>query len=398
MKSYYLICYFICLSFCTQAQTTNPLHQLLNVHPEYFEQIKAPKHQVQIIYTQINRSTEGVPQFKTFTYGTNTDNYYYPASTVKMPTAFLALEKINQLHIKGLDKYSTMKTSAATAPQTSVEADSSANDLRASIAHYIKKIFLVSDNDAYNRLYEFLGQAYLNKKLYAKGYTDSRIIHRLSVGGFDVEGNRLTNPVHFYNENNELLYHQGEVYSQSPHLFAIPQQIRGVGYWDDDKEKVIEEAFDFSYKNYVSLQDLHDMLQAVMFPTAVSPERRFDLTNDDYKFLKEWMSKTPKQSEEPRYDEPDNYVKFFWQDHDSTAVIPSHIKIYNKVGWAYGFLTDVSYVVDTKNNIDYFIAANIHVNENQIYNDGVYEYETIGLPFFANLGQVIYDYELKRKR
>ncbi|MDP9231009.1 MAG: glycoside hydrolase family 9 protein, partial [Bacteroidota bacterium] len=34
-----------------------------------------------------------------------------------------------------------------------------------SIAQYIKKIFLVSDNDAYNRLYEFLGQQTINDKL-----------------------------------------------------------------------------------------------------------------------------------------------------------------------------------------------------------------------------------------
>ena len=51
--------------------------------------------------------------------------------------------------------------------------------------------------------------------------------------------------------------------------------------------------------------------------------------------------------------------------------------IFNKVGWAYGFLSDVSYVVDFENKVEFLVAAVIHVNENQTYNDGVYEYEKI---------------------
>jgi len=31
-------------------------------------------------------------------------------------------------------------------------------------------------------------------------------------------------------------------------------------------------------------------------------------------------------------------------------------------------------------------------------NDSKYDYETVGHPFMKNLGRVIYEYELKRKR
>jgi hypothetical protein len=40
----------------------------------------------------------------------------------------------------------------------------------------------------------------------------------------------------------------------------------------------------------------------------------------------------------------------------------------------------------------------INTNTDGIYNDGKYEYKTIGFPFMKNLGQLIYGYELKRKR
>jgi hypothetical protein len=44
------------------------------------------------------------------------------------------------------------------------------------------------------------------------------------------------------------------------------------------------------------------------------------------------------------------------------------------------------------------LTATILVNENQIFNDGNYEYDTIGKPFLANLGRVIYEFEMGRKK
>jgi len=38
----------------------------------------------------------------------------------------------------------------------------------------------------------------------------------------------------------------------------------------------------------------------------------------------------------------------------------------------------------------------VQSNENGIYNDGRYEYETVTYPFLKNIGQVIYQEELKR--
>ncbi len=72
--------------------------------------------------------------------------------------------------------------------------------------------------------------------------------------------------------------------------------------------------------------------------------------------------------------------------------------IFNKVGDAYGYLTDVAYVMDTKNNIEFMVAATIHVNGNGVFNDGVYEYASKGFPFFKDLGNLIYAVELKRRQ
>lgn len=375
----------------------NPLLDIIKTNKSAFGDIfDRPDHyELQIIYTQIDRDKNNVPHFQSHYYHLDSANYFYPASTVKMPTAFVALEKLNQFKIKGLDKFTPMRNGVGVAPQTEAAIDASAKNLLPSIAHYIKKIFLVSDNDAYNRLYEFVGQADLNKSLHEKGFTDLRLIHRLSAPNYNATTNKHTNPVTFY-KNDQVLYHQDEVYSEAPTDLGLQNEIKGKGYANNEGN-IVNEPFDFTAKNYISLQNLHDILKTVLFPESVPVHQRFDFTEADYQFLYKYMSMTPKISDYPKYDKPDGYVKFFMFGGDAPT-IPDHIKIFNKVGDAYGYLTDVAYVVDTKNKVEFMVAATIHVNDNRIYNDGVYEYDGVGFPFFRELGNLIYGYELKRER
>ena len=65
--------------------------------------------------------------------------------------------------------------------------------------------------------------------------------------------------------------------------------------------------------------------------------------------------------------------------------ITKNIKIYNKVGDAYGYLIDCAYIEDTDADIGFFLTAVIHVNADKIYNDNKYEYDETGLPFLAKL-------------
>ena len=78
--------------------------------------------------------------------------------------------------------------------------------------------------------------------------------------------------------------------------------------------------------------------------------------------------------------------------------IPEHIKIFSKTGGAYGYLIDNAYIVDLDTGVEFLLSAVIHTNRDGIYNDDRYEYETEGYPFMRNLGQLIYDHELQRKR
>jgi hypothetical protein len=144
---------------------------------------------------------------------------------------------------------------------------------------------------------------------------------------------------------------------------------------------------------------MQQMLQSVMFPQSVPREQRFNLGKDDYTFLYRYLSQYPSETPDPKYDAEtfyDSYVKFFFRD--STHRMPPDIRVFNKVGWAYGFLTDVSYVADFHNGVEFMLAATLYVNSNDILNDGTYDYETVGWPFLYQLGQTVYRYELGRDR
>ena len=385
--------------FIACSQDNNLIEQLLLQNKSKFEAVvnNPAKFELQIIYTQIDRDKHNVPYFTEYKYRVDKSQYFYPASSIKFPAAVLALHKINELNIKGLSKNSRMQIDSAYKEQTKVLYDSSSFNLRPSIAHYIKKLFITSDNDAFNRLYEFLGQQYLNETLHKKGYLDARIIHRLAVGDGG-ERAKYTNPMSFY-QNNKLIYQQPLQFNDTTYSFPLKNETKGIGFMR--KDKLVNEPMNFTTNNYMSLEALHALLKTVIFPDNVPESMCFNLTNEDYKLLYKSMSILPKESDYPDYKKDttiyDNHVKFFIYG-TSPKINDKNIRIFNKIGLAYGYLIENAYIVDFDKKIEFMLSAVIYVNEDQIFNDDKYEYDTIGFPFLANFGKVIYEYELNRLR
>ena len=379
--------------------TTPPafIESLLLKYPQYFDHILKNRNSLnlQIMYTQINRRANGVPDLVHHYYNVNPDKYFYPASTVKLPIVLLALQKLNELKDKGIDLNTTMLTETDFSGQTSVFNDPTAIDGKPSVAHYIKKILLVSDNDAYNRLYEFLGQQYINAEMKKKGYADVQILHRLNIFLTEAE-NRRTNPVKFYNAEGKLLYEQPA--QNSTLKYAARKDSLGNGYYSGGKIK--NGPMDFSKKNRLGLEDLHKIVISIVFPDKVKASERFKITEEDRRFVLQYMSQYPTESVYPPYAADtvnywSTYCKFLF--YGAERIKPdSNIRIFNKVGDAYGHMIDAAYLVDYKNKIEFFVSAIIYCNSDGILNDDQYDYKTVGYPFMKNLGRVLYDYELKR--
>ena len=374
------------------------MEDLLNSQPQRFATVTQDpeRYRVQIIYTRIDRDAENSPKFTSYRYRVDPEQYFYPASTVKLPAALLALEKINELAIPGLTRDTTMLTGVGSDWQTPALSDSSSPTGLPSVGHYVRKILLVSDNDAFNRLYEFIGQKPLNESLRNKGYENTRIFHRLEVARNAAE-NAKTNPVTFV-DGDKTLYAQEAQISDIDYSHDTPILLGRAEIVDDE---LLNRPKDFSRNNVFALQDLHDMMQALMFPQFVDEQRRFNLTEDDYRFVYHNMSAYPDESGIAAYSDaeryPKGYVKFLMYGGSAPA-IPDNIRIFNKPGDAYGFLTDCAYIVDFKNGVEFLLAASIFTNANETFNDDTYEYDEIALPFLRDLGTAIYEVELARNR
>lgn len=384
------------------SQNKKPIQEIARtIKDSNFQQVfhHPEKYRLQIIYTQIDRDKYNRPHFTTYRYHSAAKYYFNPASTVKMPLAFLALEKLHALDSKvkllGITKHTTMLTDSSYIGENAVVTDSTSKTGLPSLAQYIKRIFLVSDNDAYNRLYEFLGQGYINKRLHAKGYLHSLITRRFAPASEDQ--NRHTNAVRFVDSANQLQYLQPPAYNKDSFQFEATVKI-GNGYMNS-KDSLINGPWDFTRGNRMSLEDLTTIERSFLFPTSVPITQRFDLDSSDTRFLLQYMSQYPGETQYPKYDSTvffDSFTKFYFRYGNHH--IPNYIRIFNKPGWSYGFLTDIAYIVDFKHKVEFMLSCTLYVNEDGIINDGHYDYDSIGFPFLYTLGQGIYQFELKRPR
>jgi hypothetical protein len=402
----YLLSWLILLSACNTDKymqtrhypaTDNFLDTFLRAHAAALGPVFADPdtYQLQIIYTRIDRDAHNRPHFRDYYYRVDPGHYFYPASTVKLAGAALALEKLNDLHIPGLTASTPMFSDSLSGITPAVRRDSTAADGLPSIAHYIKKILLVSDNDAFNRLYEFVGQEEFNRRLWEKGYGRVQIRHRTGLRLDDAK-ERHTNAVRF-EDHGRLLYAQPERYSRL--AFSARHDSAGKAYYNR-QHVLVNSPMNFSDRNRLPLTDAHQLLRSLIFPEAVTKERRFRLTENDYRFLYRCLSQLPAETAYPAYDTMEfypAYVKFLLFGGDRRLKMPEGIRIFNKPGWAYGYLTDVAYIADFTNQVEFMVSATVYVNKDGIIGSR-YEFNETGKPFMKVLGKLLYEHELRRKR
>lgn len=346
-------------------------------HPEKFR--------LQLLLTEIQRDSGARPVLRQQQYRAD-DEYLYPASTVKLAIAALALEYLQQLAVYGVSADAVMQTEPLLPGDMLVNRDDSAASGLPTVRHYVKKILLVSDNDAYNRLYELMGQHYINARLATLGFTGAQILHRLERP-LSAEENRATNAITFYDAGGQLLYRQSA--RHAPAMPARPYTPVGNDYLKDGLLQ--GKALDFSQKNRWTLSHMHRLTQMIMLPETLPVDARLQLTPADLQFLQQQMAQLPGESQDPRYDPAEywpTYVKFLLYGAAKDAEVDPHVHIHNKVGDAYGFLLDSAYVRDDCSGAEFILSAALYVNQDGVLNDDHYDYDTVGLPWLKRLGEL----------
>ena len=252
--------------------------------------------------------------------------------------------------------------------------------LKTTMRRELEKIFVLSDNQANNRLFEFLGQDYINQKFISKGLNESRIFHRLSTkNSSNLNGKRVDfflddSIISFQNKNN------------TPAKLNLKEVKKGVGYINHT-ENLIKEPMNFSEKNFISINDLHKIIKILFFSDKFEESRRFNLTQIQKDLVFKYMSGYPKEFGYDENDYPYYFNKFFIYG-DKELGFSNSFEIYNKVGFAYGQLTDTAHII--YDDISIILTATIDVNSNKIYNDDNYDYDLVGFPFLAQLSRGIF--------
>jgi hypothetical protein len=409
--------------------------------PRYRHVFQNPeKHKLRLIYTQINRDEKGRPHFNTYHWAHNSKQYYYPASIIKLPTALMALEKMNKdygserpLFIYFNEKKACgqsyyddyFKTHEYQGESLQEIAEMYGTDTTFLLAYNLindtnqpetgdqlivghhmpdtinmywnlEKMLVFSENKCFNFFYDYLGQHHMNQRLRELGYRGTRIIKRLL--GCDTLGNRYTLGHRILDKDMNV------VGGQAPQMTPLPLR-------NNDRPSVGKSYYlgrryygfprDFTYHNRMELEDLHRMLMQVMFPKAFPESGQFRLNAWQQDFVRHALAAYPREVPYDMFPElkpmEDSYVKFFYIGH-SKAPFPDHIRTVNIVGWAYGTLLDCAYITDFRTGAEFFLSAIIYTNNNGVLGDGRYEYSALGWPFLRDLGRTVLAYEQQRER
>jgi hypothetical protein len=358
--------------------------------------LKNPQtYEVQIIYTQINRKKNKI-KFIDYYYNVDKNRYFYPSNTVFLPVAALTLEKINKLskeHDVNKDRY--VRIDNALTQEVMLYQDPSSENNYASFAHFITKMFKSGDKNSFNFCYDFLDQRYLNERMHSLGYNNSWLLHKLDNKA--PETSRQSNVVTFFRTDIKSYYIDIIHLKRHPTTISFYSVYVKKGEYNPDdyyssRKKIllgkdlveagntVDSAMDFTHRNTLTIEDMHDFLKSLIFPDM--HKNKLELSEEDYAFLYKQMG------------EKNTDLNYIMNDKLND---PS-IKIFNNSGKDLGFMVDNAYIIDTKNGIDFFLTVVIKCNRADIFRDEYYDYEKTGMSFMKNISTFIHEYEINRKK
>ncbi|MBM3987008.1 MAG: serine hydrolase [Planctomycetes bacterium] len=317
--------------------------------------------------------------------------YFYPASTVKLLGAVAALQRMRELQQKGapglkLDTPLAFYGSRRSGAMLTNDPDN-LGDGKLTLRHLVRESLIVSDNESFNRLFEFTGHDRLNESMWRAGLASTRISHRLSVK-MSIQENRRTPTIELRMSDGVVRLGEETGKLELANLEDREDVLIGKGRMEG--AELVPGPMSFLVKNRVTLRDLQVCLARVVRPEIPFEGEPFDLGDEERALLLEALSQYPGDSANPRWDRakyPDDYVKFFLPGV-MRVISKEHVRIYNKVGLAYGFVTDTAYIVDTRTQRGFFLAATIYANSDGILDDDKYDYDSFAFPWFADLGEL----------
>ena len=362
---------------------TNPIKSSFRKNDFLKEIIKEKEdYEIQILLTKIDQYNSKV-DFQEYKYQLDDNKYFYPASTIKLPIVVLTLKKINELRSKGSEI--TLKSKIT----LNYKDDYSELVIRDSITSFqnlIADVFLVSDNSASNILIDFIGYNYFNHEMENAGFDKTYLNHKF-------------NPDPYVNSTWQISDLDNNIISSlNDDQKIIKADDKTIGLEKGErryfKGEILDESLNFSEKNRSSITDMHHLIKYIFYPEIFDITNTFNLNVEDYDFLRYWMSRFTYEDIGEKFigDEKffETYNKFFIHG-DEQSVSNEQIRVYNKIGQAYGTSIDNGLIKNYQDNVEFILTATIYTNKNKVINDNLYEYDDLAVPFLAKLSRAIYN-------
>lgn len=374
------------------APAERDLAALLRADPRLADWIEhARERRVQVLVSEPVVAADGRVTLVRSAFG-DTTQYFYPASAIKLGGAIAALVTLNEhnrAHGAALGLGSPFSIEPRFAGDVRIAGDkSNVLDGTLTVAHDLRKMLLVSDNQAFNHCYEIAGQRELNAILWRGGCTSARVWHRLSES-HTVAENRQTREVRFGQGDAVVTFAArdagAELKNDLWHDFDV-----GDAFVDGDRR--VAGPMSFTQKNAILLRDLQDLLVGLVRPDIVTGKRGFpELSVAQREFLVHVLGEPPRESPNPRFDAakvPDESLKFMQPGIARVVPLP-HLRLYDKTGRAYGFSIENGYVEDQRTGRGFFLAIVCYTNPDGVLNDDQYGYEELADPFLQAVGEVV---------
>jgi hypothetical protein len=337
-----------------------------------------PANEVQIVYTPVRRANGAVQLPRTYTFGVVPERWFPANGLASLPIALLAAQNLGGWH---LDLDTAIELSDK--PYGNWPADEPAAE---KVTRSLRRIFAVDEPAPYNRLFDFLGTDDIYDRLTMMGYPNARLIAHM--GGAEVtevvttRGGRLLSPA-----SNSTLTQWRERQGRDL-LYPYGQAVKGTSFINANGQ-IVQGPHDFTRHNFVPLQDLHDMLVALIYPETANPKHRWSMPLKTRTQLLTLMQTLPRSSTDPGYGTTrfaDGYSNYFVLG-DTTDTKPDSLTLIGKSGKGYGHVSDVRYIRDAATGTECFLGAVIYCNTDGPINDERYDYTQTGIPFLAALGR-----------
>jgi hypothetical protein len=345
----------------------------------------------------VDGGPDGRPRWLVDTFRPDAE-YFYPASAVKLAAAAAALAEMRAARAAGASSFgrdTPLVFEALPGISGAYARDPTAADGRVTLAWEVRKALVVSDNEAYNRLFEFAGHRAVNERLWRAGLPTARITHRFNVVRTP-DQNRRSPAVRAVLEGRGR---RGGAPFERPALLSdlvVPPLDQGgldVGnaYIEPGGSARIEGPMSFREKCAMSLADLQRLLAAIVSPTLeVGIDRdALGLDEAERSFLRATLGEAPGALSPSRWGGPEFAEARFRPTLAGVQKVRPRpdLEVRGKAGRAYGFHVENAWYRDRRTGRAFFLAAAVYANEDGVLNDGRYEYGRVSEPFFTALGE-----------